>query len=553
MIRTKKLHALTDRAAQALLNKNRLFLLIRLAPFIRTKALLIMFKPFAQIFTALSCFSFLLLLSACSTQTLSKEDLIERSENFLKNKEPQSALDLINAHGSAYLDDPELLFITAQSHQQLNDPFTASAILLSAIETYPENTKLLEAYFFSLKAAEMSTDSLLIQVAEQSPGSLTQEDWLRVSLLYENNGDLNAAIKAHFRYLGSDKAQKTTPLASALVLAQYFQTLEESKQAIPWLTIVAESDSIEALPAQLNLLKIELDDKRWKALEKRIAIIETRFPGALAGSSFSELPKIIEDNLSKSTPGTSSKQLVSSDSVTASTKTGGIQDIKDLEAFANRVAEPISAPLDSEADSNSNPALEAPDSLAEFNPEIRIEPADPFLESDSLNVINNPSSTPKVILSEEAIASMLEEANRAVLNNELDTATQLYRKILEDNANRPVIWNQIAQVYLANEEFNSAENAALEAIRKAPENITYTLNYLKIAKNTKSEIRFLSELSSAAKQFPNSPEIALSLARAYDRNLRYKFRAKEYYMKFITLDPNHPQRAEAEAAISRLP
>jgi hypothetical protein len=58
---------------------------------------------------------------------------------------------------------------------------------------------------------------------------------------------------------------------------------------------------------------------------------------------------------------------------------------------------------------------------------------------------------------------------------------------------------------------------------------------------------------SASKQFPNSPEITLSLARAYDRNSRYRFKAKDYYTKFITLAPNHPQRSEAEAAISRLP
>ena len=84
-------------------------------------------------------------------------------------------------------------------------------------------------------------------------------------------------------------------------------------------------------------------------------------------------------------------------------------------------------------------------------------------------------------------------------------------------------------------------------------NIVYTINYLNIAKKTKSEIRFLSELLSASKQFPNSPEITLSLARAYDRNSRYRFKAKEYYTKFITLAPNHPQRSEAEAAILRLP
>ena len=509
-----------------------------------------MLKPFSQIFTVLFCICFIISSPACTPQSLSKDDLIERCENLLKDNQPQLALDLLTTQGNSYLDDPDLLFLTAQSHQQLNDPFTASAILLSAVEANPENAQLLDAYFIALKAAEMDTDGILTQVAEQSPGSLNQEEWLRVSQLYEDSDAIKAAIKAHYRYLGSDKAQKTTPAASAKILAQYYQHLGEIEASVPWLTIVAESDSIEALPAQLKLLSLELNNKRWKDLEARIRMIEARFPGALEGSSFSDLPKIVADKLAERS---TNEQAIAGGHSNQTNKTGGIQDIDDLEAFANRIAEPISAPSDSQAEAFTDLAPDTVLSLAEFNPEVLIEPADPFLDVPSQDTSSSPLLTSRPPLNQAEIDSMIEAANRAVLSNELETATHLYRSILENSDNRPVIWNQLAQVYLANGEFSSAENAALEAIRKAPNNIAYTLNYLKIAKKTKSEIRFLSELSTAAKQFPNSPEIALSLARAYDRNSRYKFRAKEYYIKFITLDPNHPQRAEAETAISRLP
>ena len=63
-----------------------------------------------------------------------------------------------------------------------------------------------------------------------------------------------------------------------------------------------------------------------------------------------------------------------------SNKTGGIQDIDDLEAFANRIAERISAPSDSQAEAVTDLASDTALSLAEFNPEVLIEPADPFLE-----------------------------------------------------------------------------------------------------------------------------------------------------------------------------
>ena len=196
---------------------------------------------------------------------------------------------------------------------------------------------------------------------------------------------------------------------------------------------------------------------------------------------------------------------------------------------------------------------------AEFNPEIEIKPADPYLsnfETAELDASFDPTTIATISqtkLTTEEIDALIDEANQSVLNNDLVTTANLYRKVLDNNPNRHEIWDRIAQIYFANEEYNSAESAALQAIRYQPSNIVYTINYLNIAKKTKSEIRFLSELLSASKQFSNSPEITLSLARAYDRNSRYRFKAKDYYTKFITLAPNHPQRSEAEAAISRLP
>ena len=110
-------------------------------PIYCTIAHFIMFKTLVQIFTVFSCVGFFLFLSACSPKNLSKGELIERSETYLKNKQPQLALDLLTTQGSGYLNDSDLLFLTAQSHLQLNDPFTASAILLSAVEADPEREK----------------------------------------------------------------------------------------------------------------------------------------------------------------------------------------------------------------------------------------------------------------------------------------------------------------------------------------------------------------------------------------------------------------------------
>ena len=507
-----------------------------------------MFKPLIQIFTVLYFLILLSLFTACQPSDLSKKALIEQTTAFLEKEDPQAAIELLEANSETYEQDITILELLAKSHLQANDPFTATVILLNAYELDSENADILDLYFKSLKAANMSPKDILLDVAELSPRSLNQDEWEQASILFANQGRFNDALDAYFNCLGTKKASSSTSPEAGLRVGDYYLALEKTKEAKAWLSIAASSDSIEALPAQLKLLSIELQKKDWSALSKRIESIEKQFPGALAGSTFSELPQIVSQKLEEKKENTFLQSNKLKTIPASEGKAGSIQNIEDLEAYANQVAKPF---LEERGNDNSI--------TTEFNPNIEIEPADPYLndfETAELGEAFDPTtittiSQTKLALNE--INALISEANQSVLNNDLVAAAELYRKVLDDNPNRHEIWDRIAQVYFANEEYNTAESSALQAIRLQPSNIVYTINYLNIAKKTKSEIRFLSELLSASKQFPNSPEIALTLARAYDRNSRYRFKAKEYYIKFITLAPNHPQRSEAEAAISRLP
>jgi len=505
-----------------------------------------MFKQIIQIFTVLSFSIILSLVTACQPSDLSKKALMEQTTELLKKENPQAAIELLEKHIEQYEQDVAILQLLAQSHLQADDPFTATIILLNAYELDSNNAEILDLYFKSLKAANMNPESILLEVAKISPTSLNQNEWQQVSSLWANQGNFEDALDAYFNYLGSKKATSSTPPEVALQVGDYYLALSQTKEAKSWLSIAANSNSIEALPAQMKLLSIELQEKEWAALSKRIELIEKQFPGALSASSFSELPQIVSQKLEEQKQGSLLK--TNSPKTADSGKAGSIQNIDDLEAFANQVAQPL---LNEAGANDSTPA--------EFNPAIEIEPADPYLSDfDTAELIEAFDPTTIATISQtkltaEEMDALITEANQSVLNNDLEAAAELYRKVLDDTPNRHEIWDRIAQIYFANEEYNSAESAALQAIRLQPSNIVYTINYLNIARKTKSEIRFLSELLSASQQFPNSPEITLSLARAYDRNSRYRFKAKDYYTKFITLAPNHPQRSEAEAAISRLP
>ncbi|MDG1702137.1 MAG: hypothetical protein P8I61_04395 [Opitutae bacterium] len=503
-----------------------------------------MLKQIIQFFTVLYFSIILSFFTACQPTDISKKTLIGETTEFLEKGNPQAAINLLETQMDTYGQDIDILQLLAQSYLESMDPFTATVILLNAYELEPENANTLDLYLKSLKAANMDITDILLEVAQTSPASLNKEEWQQASALFENQGNTEAALNAYFEYLGTKKASKSTSPEAALKIGEYYLELKQTKEAQAWLSISANSDSIEALPAQLKLITIELQKKDWSALMKQIERIEKQFPDALASTSFADLPKIVAEKLEAK----KQASLFQSKNPTTSDKAGSIQNIEDLEAYANQVAKPF---LEKAEAINASPT--------EFNPDIEIEPADPYLsnfdtaELDEAFDQTTMATLSQIKLTSQEIEALIAEANRSVLSNDLDTAAALYREVLDDSPQRHEIWDRIAQVYFANEEYNSAESAALDAIRYQPSNIAYTINYLNIAKKTKSEIRFLSELLSASKQFTNSPEIALSLARAYDRNSRYRFKAKDYYTKFITLAPNHPQRPEAEAAISRLP
>jgi hypothetical protein len=59
-------------------------------------------------------------------------------------------------------------------------------------------------------------------------------------------------------------------------------------------------------------------------------------------------------------------------------------------------------------------------------------------------------------------------------------------------------------------------------------------------------------LETAFDRFPASPEITLSLARAYERISRETRIARNLYQRFIDIAPNHPLVPEARDAVARL-
>ncbi len=143
-----------------------------------------------------------------------------------------------------------------------------------------------------------------------------------------------------------------------------------------------------------------------------------------------------------------------------------------------------------------------------------------------------------------------QKANQKMDLGDFKEAISLYWKALALEENSPAKWQALSQAALKNEDLETAELAALEAVRRDNENLLYTLNLLDIMQKSASTDRFLAELVRAKEHFPQSIELTYDLARAYDTLARNKRNARIMYEEYLNMAPlDHPHRIEAEQAL----
>lgn len=494
-----------------------------------------MYKPMIQLIVTLFIILSMAIITSCNQPRLSKENLAIELSLFLENEQAELALELLSQYSDQYSNDPEILKLAGLSHLQLNDPASADPFFEQAFIINPTDDELLLLSFQTKKEAGLDFSGLLIQVAKKYPNRLQSAEWLALSDIFAQEQKFEEAINTQFLALGTNQLTSETPIDSAFKIAQYYRQLNQPNRAESWLEYVSQSNSIDAFSAFLDLIEIYGSNENWNALQSTVNQFKARFPGALETSKYAKIESLIPQiDLGKET------KLSPSVAVSKSS----INDIDNLEALANKIAESIT-----EID------LQEESSPIEYNPDILIQPADPDTdlsfsgELDGFSEVSFAETfTP---LSPSEIEIMTIKANNALLENDLETAIQLFKTILKSDPSRHSIWNRLSQSQQSNNNLQAASEAAIEAIKLSPDTINYTINYLQIAGKTKTRSQVLFDLISASERFPNSPEITLSLARAYDR-IRNRFKAIELYKKFITLAPNHPLRPEAQSAIARL-
>ena len=417
-------------------------------------------------------------------------------------------------------------------------------------------------------------------------GNLPQaEKWLEIAA---DNDDPNA-LTALFPLLEVNLRQKDWAGAEATI-TQLDKQFPGAVEASQWQQQSQELKRWRAAQDEMkaNRARAEAEEKAAEAL--------TAAAAAAAAAAAIQPPAADSE-----TPSDSGNAETADNSETAETAetaesppTEGkvITDIEAAEAMANAPA--IELPQESVTITSE----ETGSRIIAFNPDIAIEPADPAItfgvsfdqqpiaQEPSYRVDNSPTFEPAPALESAptfepvapvtprftdfrdqagqaplapvrpstrlpSIEELMADAETATFDRDYKSAIRKYWAAISIANNRAEIWNLLSRAYLVDGQLNNADTTALEAVRLEPRAVAYTLDYLRVAQRTKEPANFLAELETAYARFPSSPEITLSLARAHERISLQAQTARNLYLRFIDIAPNHPLVPEARAAVLR--
>ncbi|MGB0743675.1 MAG: tetratricopeptide repeat protein [Opitutales bacterium] len=534
----------------------------------------------------------------CTSPEDKRAKQLEEARELTEAGSYEAAMVILEALALDYPNDPEILQSIGQVYWLDENPTMAAFFLEEAHLQRPQDVELLYRTYQALEAAGQPTGATLEKLVALSPETMTQDLWRKLGAHRAQNNELEAALEAYLKGVNPD--EETPPTETSVAIGQLFAQLNNTAQAISWFEIGSNNDNPSARTALFGLLSIHLSQKDWPAAEATLARLEKQFPGAVETSEWKQASDELkrwraaqdemmarlaaaetarrkaEEEAAEALEAAEelneeSENAESAVAEAAETKAQVIADLEAAEALANQPATEIA----------DQAATELEPTIA-FNPNITIEPADPELSvsvsfdeenlapntsirvATSEDSISNQSMEPEAVRPEsvtppirpaegpKTLEELLAEAGAAEVDRDYKSAIRKYWAAISIANNRADVWNLLSRAYLVDGQVQNADTTALEAVRLSPREVAYTLDYLRVAQRSRKPDDFLAQLETAYDRFPSSPEITLSLARAYEQISKDKFAARNLYLRFVDIAPNHPLRMEAESAAERL-
>lgn len=464
---------------------------------------------------------------------------LDKANRLLFSGQTDTAISQLETLDQANPNNPEILEALAFAYAKKPDHAMAAFYFDTVVQSDPDRSDL--ALYAARSHAETG-DSASAARAYQLYLKDSPEDaaaWQALARNLAADSQRKPALNAYHE--ASNRSGKPPAASDAAVIGQLYIELENYPQATRWfeasLEMPAEDDSQQQ--ALLGLLELDLLAKRWTEAEKRLAQLDQIDADALDNSPLAATRLELAQwrDAQEALKAESQLQVASVEAAEPTEPDeqaeGSITIDRTGQTISLADGEPAALPdkvLLSPPDQATAGGDIAPTPLASDEPPVEPTP-EPTPEPE-------PEPLPPV---EPTTAELAATAYETGL---FDEAVRLYQIALAEDPTSAPIYFELSKAYYKTKSWPQSELYATEAMRRDPENLRYTVNFLRSIQRTQPRERLMAELINAKERFPDSSDVTLALARGYERIYNNRRNAIFLYEDFLNLAPDHPQAEE---------
>lgn len=511
------------------------------------------------------------------------------AKNLLFNGNTDQAMRVLEALDTDYPNRPDVLEQLAFASNDLPDHAMAGIYFDRVHELDPTRSDIA---LFAAEAHSQAGDwaaaaDAYAKYLEDEP--LDSGAWKRLAQAQRKAGRLQPSLDA---WLRAFKAGKTKPnVTEAVELGNLYFELGNQAQANNWWEIalkLPDKDNAHTT-ALIGQLRLALAREDWTEAELIVALLDDTAPNALESNGLGGVRQQLADlrettrieiptttaatelGNATDTTGPAKLAVIEEEAVVEADDTGTITvdatgdiitiaDEADTDTAAITVTEEVIT-VDETTEAPAEVTVTMTETETIFTPGVTTTVTKlSIIETEEDDIPPTPLADTETELPEPepepeppVEPTLLELGTAALEDQEYPEAIRfLQLSLANEDPNNAMAFYDLSRAYYGIGQWQQAELYASEALRRQPDNLFFMVQYLRVIQKSQTRQRLMQEMVRAHEQFPNSPDIALALARGYDYIEQNPRNARIMYETFLELAPvDHPKRAEIRAYLGQ--
>ena len=467
--------------------------------------------------------------TGCSDPEAKFSEDIARADELIDEGRYDSAINILNRLNEEFPERAIVLNEMGRVYEAQGEDFFAGIYFEQAGRLDPEFSEslLVAARYFESEGDTERALEVVDDYLEQYPDDA--EAWRFSANMLADSRRLQSALSAHLRAERLDGPARNPEYAASMG-ELYLEAGNVAQAEVHFETALEEAPA-DRFRALMGLLATSYGEENFARSEEIIGLLEEEFPGAVESSALAiaqeqvQLWRLQQETLAQEIAALEAQRAADE----AAAAEAEMSEEEEATEEAGSTAEVAGQPGGKFAGLDVSQAADE-EAMEEEEVEIELPP---------------PPPPPEPTTYELAIAAR-EGGN-------FDRAVPLFWKAVQEDPDDAELWAELSKTYLMEGDPENAEIAILEALRREPSSLQYTLTYLNVVQQSRSQARFMEELESAYNRIPNSPDIVLAMARAYAQPGGNPSNASYFYREFLEMAPNHPEVVAARRELNALP